>query len=95
MNESLADRICGAFAAGEFAKAQHLWNELADQLRQKIMSGSATREMLSETRALLEWSAVTVKVHQAHASAQLRQLHLAVTYQGAGPQPVPGVRTSF
>jgi len=95
MNSQLANAIRRAFASGEFAKAQRLWNEYAGQLQRLIAAGSATPAMLSETRELIDWSKLVVKVHQAHAANQLKGLYLAGIYQCPRPNPPVGVRVSF
>lgn len=85
-----------AFASEDFAMADRLWNRYAGQLRQAILDGSATEATLSETRQLVDWSALVVKAFRAHAGAQLNSFHVAEVYGGAGSQePRPIVRASF
>ena len=95
MNRQLVDAIRTAFASGEFAKAQRLWSEYAGQLQRTIGAGTATAALLSETRELIDWSALVVKVHQAHAANQLKGLYLAGMYQCPRPNPPVGVHVSF
>lgn len=100
MNGQLVNAIRQAFASGEFAKAQRLWSEYAVQLQRMIAGGTATAAMLSETRDLIDSSALMVKVHQAHAEHQLKGLFLAGlyqtrTYQRPEPDPTEGIQVSF
>jgi len=95
INAQLANAIRDAFASGEFAKAQRLWGDYAEQLRQSIGAGTATAAMLAETRELIDWSALRVKVHRAHAAHQLTGLYLAGFYQEPKPDRPVGIRVSF
>jgi len=85
-----------AFAAGEFGRAQRLWREYALQLQSKIEAGTATPEMMSEMRQLIDWASLVAKVHKAHAAHQLKGLHLAGRYQVSPPAPPAGrIRVSL
>ena len=95
MNGQLSEGIRDAFASGEFAKAQRLWNEYAGQFQRAVAAGAATQAMLSETRQLIDWCALRVKVHKAHADSQLNQLYLAGRYRFRTPEPQAGVRVCF
>ena len=95
MDQQLVDAIRTAFASGQFAKAQRLWSRHAGQLQHRIAAGTATAETLGETRELIDWSALVVKVHQAHAASQLMTLSLAGRYQSPPPDPPAAVRVRF
>ena len=92
MDGQLADRIRDAFASGEFAKAQRLWSGYAEQIQAVIAAGTANAATLSEARQLIDWCALRVKVHQAHAAGQLNQLYLAGRYRFAPEEPESAVR---
>ena len=95
MDGQLVDTIRSAFAAEEFAKARRLWSQYAAQLQVRIAAGTATAAALAEARELIDWSAVVVKVHQAHAASRLTTLHLAARYQDPQAKPAGGVRVCF
>jgi hypothetical protein len=85
-----------AFASEDFATADRLWNRYAGQLRQAILDGSATEATLSETRELVDWSALVVKAFRAHSVAQLNSMHVTEVYSVAGSrEPRAIVRASF
>jgi hypothetical protein len=96
MSCNAIDEIRQAIASEDFAMAEHKWNQYAGQLRQAILDGSATEAMLSETRQLVDWSALVVKAFHAHAGAQLDSLHVAEVYSGTGSrEPRPIIGASF
>jgi len=95
MDRQSVKAIQTAFASGEFARAQRLFGEYAAQLQRRIADGTATAALLAETRELIDWSTLVVKVHQAHAANQLKTLYLAARYQCPAPKPQSGVGVSF
>ena len=91
----LAERIRDAFASDEFVKGQRLWTDYAGQLQEAITAGTASKDMLSEARQLIDWCALRVKVHKAHAAGQFTQLYLAGRYGYAPMEPEGAVRVCF
>jgi hypothetical protein len=75
-----------AFASEDFALADRLWNRYAGHLRQAILDGTATEATLSQTRELVDWSALVGKAFRAHSAAQLNSMHVAEVYSAAGSQ---------
>jgi hypothetical protein len=84
-----------AIASEEFALAERLWNQYAGQLRQAITDRTATGAMLSETRQLIDWSALVVRAFRAHAMDRLNSASLGQMYSRPTPEPYHMVRASF
>jgi hypothetical protein len=96
MEQFSLEPIRQAVNSEEFDRAGRLWEQYAGQLHQAILDGSATGAMLSETRQLVDWSALVVKAFRAHAGAQLNSLHVAEVYGGAGSRESRAIiRASF
>jgi hypothetical protein len=77
--------IEGAFAAGEFGRAERLWTEYARRLRGDLASGAAGAAELAEAGELLVWARTVVKCFRAHASTRIEGARVAAAY--AGPDP--------
>ena len=70
-----------AMNAGEFDRAQLLWNECAAALTEELGEGRLTQARLREVRELVEWSRNVVLCERARLLNQLNSLHVAGEYE--------------
>jgi predicted protein tyrosine phosphatase len=83
------ESIRKAVSAGEFGRAQILWDECAARLDEDTSIGCLTEATLSEVRELLEWSRIVVLCERAHVQAQLNRLHADLHVAEEYELPVP------
>jgi hypothetical protein len=95
VNGTELDAIRKAFASGEFAKGERLWNEYARQLREAIAAGTATGKLLSDTGELVAWCRLAVRVFRAHATCRLNSAYVTGAYGNPEPLRPRLVRASF
>ena len=67
-------------ASGEFTTAQRLWHTYAEQVRAAILEGSATTNLMTEMRELVDWSRLVVQAFRAHTGDQVNRAHVARVY---------------
>jgi hypothetical protein len=88
-----------AIAAGEFQKAQLLWDGYAALLRQEMPKGSVTAARMAEMRELVEWSRRAVLCFRAHTQSRLDSMRdsmcVARAYGGPRSRRPAIVRTSL
>jgi hypothetical protein len=81
--------IRDAFASGEFARAQSLWERYADRLKAEILGGSLPPESLAEARGLIDWARLLVEGIRSQGCDRLRNARVAEIYArqttAAGP----------
>ena len=95
MNGDSRSAIRNAFASGEFAKAQRLWDDYAAQLRLAIQAGTASETLMTETRELIEWARMVVISFRAGAAARLNRARVAQIYEAPPASRTGFVRTSL
>jgi hypothetical protein len=80
-----------AVSAGEFGRAQLLWNQCAARLAEELSGKSLAEARLSEVRELVEWSRIVVLCERAHMVDQLNrlraELHVVAEYEMGVPAP--------
>jgi hypothetical protein len=99
MDGHLTEPIRQAIAAGEFQKAQLLWDGYAAVLRQEMPKGSVTAARLAEMRELVEWSRRVVLCFRSHTQSRLDSMRggmrAAQAYGGLPSQRAVRIRTSL
>jgi hypothetical protein len=97
MDGHLTEPIRQALAAGEFQKAQLLWNGYAALLCQEMPKGSVTEARLAEMRELVEWSRRAVLCFRAHTQSRLDSMRdsmrVAQAYERPRSQRAAHIRT--
>jgi hypothetical protein len=85
MNKPWIERFREAVAAGEFARAEHLWNGYAAGRLEEARRGCGDR--LPEMRELIEWTRRTALCWRAQAlhklKARLTAAYAAGVYRGS------------
>jgi len=77
-----------AVAAGEYRRAEQLWNAYATSLQTEIRERTLTQPRLDEVRALIDWSRTVVLCARSHAQDRLKGLRVGATYD-SGLHPTP------
>jgi hypothetical protein len=80
LKQDLRQSIRQAMASGEFVTAQRLWHTYAEQVRAAILKGSATADLMTEMRELVDWSRLVVQTFRAHTGDQVNRAHVARVY---------------
>jgi hypothetical protein len=80
-----------AVNAGEFDRAQLLWNQCAAGLAEELSNRRLSGARLGQVRELVEWSRFVVLCERAHLQGQLNrlqaELRVAVEYDLPIPPP--------
>ena len=92
MGRDSISAVRNALASGEFAKAQSLWSDYVEELRQAILRGDATAGDMAEAAALLESARLSALVFRAHSAARLAESRAASLYAQRASSPAPRTR---
>ncbi len=81
MPQLLLEPIRRAVNAGEFDRAQFLWNECAAAVTDELGNGRFTEARLTEVREFVEWSRNVVLCERTRMLNRLNSLHVAAEYE--------------
>jgi hypothetical protein len=76
-----------AVSAGEFGRAQLLWNECVANLAEQARNKSLTEARLHEIRQLVDWTRTVVLCERVRMTDQLNSLRVAGEYEQGAPAP--------
>jgi hypothetical protein len=83
----MESRVREAVAAGEFERAQELWNTYMVQVQEEVRQGSLSGAQIEEVRRLMEWCRGVALSARQHAQDRLNSLLVAAEYESAAPSP--------
>jgi hypothetical protein len=99
MDGPLTNPVRQAIAAGEFEKAQVLWEGYAAQLRRELAEGAVSAARLEEMRELVEWSRRTVLCATSHDRSRMDALagavRVAQAYEGERSHAAALIQTNL
>jgi hypothetical protein len=81
------DQIRAAVAGGDYAAARRLFENYAEALRQRALSGKLDAASLQEVFELIDWTKQTALVHRSHLEARIQSLRERVYISRAYAPP--------
>ena len=81
------DQIRAAVAGGDYAAARRLFENYAEALHQRALSGKLDAASLQEISELIDWTKQTALVHRSHCEARIQELRREAYVTSAYARP--------